>query len=843
MPHSAYDIAKVLDPDYERTGSGFKCRCPAHNDNNPSLHISDGKDGKILVHCHTGCDARDVIAELKARNLWPEAEKPDKAKPARKGKINIIKTYDYFDPETGELRMQVCRLDPKDFRQRRPDPNSQTGRSWSVPAEHRILYNLVAVSKLAPEKVVLIVEGEKDVDRLAQMGIVATCNPGGAGKWFPEYNKWLAGRHVVLVPDNDPQMVDPKTKQPKFHRDGRPVHVGQDHMDDIGAQLQGVAASVKILHLPELPLKGDVYDWIEAGGTREQLGRLVAAAPAWSPPVAPERPAPDTGLEPVTDINAILKKSHLDAANDNKPFRWLGIGEGNVFYYLSAVTQQILPLAGSAHTKRNLMVLAPLAFWEERFPAKLGFAEDAAVNWLMGNSGKMPMFDPDKVRGCGAWWDDGRVVVHAGDKLYVDKTPTDLGFGNSRYTYENRPARRINIDDPLPVAEARKFLELNQMMPWTNDLHALYSAGWCVVAPIGGVLDWRPNIWVTGSKGSGKSYVMSKLINRSLGDNRLFVASSTTEAGIRQSLRRDAIPVLFDEAEGEDRKAVERVQNVLSLVRSSSSETGADIAKGTSGGNAMSFKIRSCFAFSSINASIVQQSDASRFVILELSPRKRQHDQHELARRSAFMTDEYISRFQARSIAMAAVIRHNAAMLGTAVAAYMGEQRAGDLIGPLLAGAYALMSDDRLTYEQAEKWVGKLDLGEQKAEVESMSDEQHLLDYLMQQKLTRVPTIWGDKDLTVFEVITMSRQDTEPGNKDRAEATLNRLGIKTDGDQHIIVSNTADGIRRLLEGTPWSVKWGQTLKRLPDAYSTDNTTFGASGIKPRAVKVYLPIFR
>ena len=54
-----------------------------------------------------------------------------------------------------------------------------------------------------PAAPVFVVEGEKDVDNLAEVGILATCNHGGAGKWPLETSQWLAGRDVVILPDND----------------------------------------------------------------------------------------------------------------------------------------------------------------------------------------------------------------------------------------------------------------------------------------------------------------------------------------------------------------------------------------------------------------------------------------------------------------------------------------------------------------------------------------------------------------------------------------------------------------------------------------------------------------
>jgi putative DNA primase/helicase len=91
------------------------------------------------------------------------------------------------------------------------------------------------------------------------MGIVATTNPQGAGKWRQEYNASLAGKRVVIFPDND--------------------EPGEQHALQVARSLLPVATGVKIVRLPDLPPKGDVSDWLEAGHSKDDLFALVTAAP------------------------------------------------------------------------------------------------------------------------------------------------------------------------------------------------------------------------------------------------------------------------------------------------------------------------------------------------------------------------------------------------------------------------------------------------------------------------------------------------------------------------------------------------------------------------------------
>lgn len=778
-----------------RSAGGFIAQCPAHNDRNPSLSISETKEGKILVKCHAGCSNDSVIETLKGKGLWPEPER----KPARKVMKTIVSTYDYADPDTGEVVMQVVRYEPKDFRQRRP--NGSGGWDWSVPASKRILFNLPAVK--ASNKLVCVVEGEKDVEGLAKIGVVATCNPGGAGKWQDNYTAALAGRDVCILPDNDP--------------------AGEQHAEIVARSLYGVARSVRIVRLPDLPNKGDVTDWLSIGGDRDTLGGYYRGAGDYSPPVA----------DPEPTVSAVFEASQpaIDA-----PFRCLGYNRGT-YYYLSLGTQQMTALTCAGHTTANLLGMAPLTYWEREFPSRTGFDVNTAMNALMRQCEKAGIFTPEMLRGRGAWWDDGRIVLHLGSLLYVDRTPSNPVAVRSRFVYERAEPMHADIDHPMTLKEAGEFLDLIRMMPWEHDIDALYVAGWCVLAHIGGVLPWRPHIWVVGSKGSGKSHVMSQVIRPVLGDNCVFLQGETTEAGIRQTLRYDALPVLFDEAEGEDTRATDRLQRILGLVRQSSSETGGKIAKGTVNGTAMSFQIRSCFAFSSINASLVQQSDRSRVTVVELKPEKRKHNLDELlAAEARVLNEANIQRFYSRAISMAPIIRANALVFSKAVAAVMGEQRAGDQLGTLLAGAWSLQSDDAVTFEQATEWVGKQDWGDQKEEVHGQSDEANLLAFLMQQQV-RFSTQNGTRDLAIGELVAMADSGLYDESRS-ATQILGRYGLKI-SENGLVISNSADGLKRMLAKTPWSVNWGKVLRRLPNARVCGVTYFGYPKSESRAVWVPL----
>lgn len=172
-----------------KSGRGYVARCPAHDDQNPSLSLCV-VDGMLLVHCHAGCEQRDIIAALKARGLWTED--------GRTQRSIIAATYNYTD-EAGQLLYQVVRKEPKGFFQRRPDGYG----GWiNKKGERQVLYRLREVLE-AP--IVFVVEGEKDVETLRDFGFAATTAAGGAkAPWLSQFTDALCGREVILIPDRDP---------------------------------------------------------------------------------------------------------------------------------------------------------------------------------------------------------------------------------------------------------------------------------------------------------------------------------------------------------------------------------------------------------------------------------------------------------------------------------------------------------------------------------------------------------------------------------------------------------------------------------------------------------------
>jgi DNA primase len=137
-------------------------------------------------------------------------------------------------------------------------------------------------------RLVAIVEGEAKADLLGKWGIAATCNAGGAGKWTAEHAAFFKNARAVILADND--------------------EAGFRHRDDVGRSLEGIAASIRQLDLPEWQPKGDVINWAEAGGTAERLLELITtAAVAWEPRAPAEDDRIGSGVPEYSDDALALK--------------------------------------------------------------------------------------------------------------------------------------------------------------------------------------------------------------------------------------------------------------------------------------------------------------------------------------------------------------------------------------------------------------------------------------------------------------------------------------------------------------------------------------------------------
>jgi phage/plasmid primase-like uncharacterized protein len=213
----------------------------------------------------------------------------------------VVAEFPYQD-ESGNLLFAVERLEylrtdggyilkdgkrKKTFRQKRPDPARPGNWLFNIDGVRVVPYRLPELLEaIAQQRLVFVVEGERKADALAGLGLAATYNAMGAGNWKPEHAAFLRSANVVLLPDND--------------------DAGFAHIHSLAASLAGIAVRVRVLILPDLPVKGDVIAWMKSGGTREQFDALVADALLWMPSPETDKPSDEQKAKAQADEQKLI---------------------------------------------------------------------------------------------------------------------------------------------------------------------------------------------------------------------------------------------------------------------------------------------------------------------------------------------------------------------------------------------------------------------------------------------------------------------------------------------------------------------------------------------------------
>jgi RecA-family ATPase len=254
----------IAAKDYIRSKLGMPPWQP--NGKGGNGYISPGKEmTRAAVELRNGKPAVSASSVPAAPASQPGPDTPSR----------VIATYPYVGAD-GELLYEVQRMEPKSFRQRRPLAGG--GYAWNLGDMQPVLYRLPELLKF-PDATVFLCEGEKDADRVASLDLTAT-TISGSTTWTPELAEPLRGRDVIILVDND----TPGTA--KAEKAARALH--------------GVAASVRLLLLPDLPSGGDISDYLDAGNSKEKLEQHCLSAPLFNPLAA--TPSPET--LPFVDMSA-----------------------------------------------------------------------------------------------------------------------------------------------------------------------------------------------------------------------------------------------------------------------------------------------------------------------------------------------------------------------------------------------------------------------------------------------------------------------------------------------------------------------------------------------------------
>jgi putative DNA primase/helicase len=413
-------------------------------------------------------------------------------------------------------------------------------------------------------------------------------------------------------------------------------------------------------------------------------------------------------------------RNSKDDQNDHaKPFRALGYDSG-IMYLISKQQLQVLPFKARDLKEANLLLLAPLRWWINQYPQydNAGNVKNTpdwtkAADDIIQSCNASGVYSPEAIKGLGFWRDGDRVIRHMGNILedVASGNPISMLDKSLKGVYQRDAKQDVATTERATDEQLGLFLDAVNRIYWKHETHGQLLLGWIALAPFCGLLDWRPHIWVTGEHGAGKSDTVLEAIRVGMGSGHFISAKgSTTEAGLRQRLKCNAIPAVIDESEPNTNKDRLRLDGLLTLARNASSDDEAIAIKGTVSGEASSFRIRTMCCFASINPYIKELADQSRIAVLEIEKKPQTtatKDDFQTIKRNFLALDKlnFGTLFTNLIISRLATLEANLLVFIEAAGDILGSARDGKQYGSLLAGYTTLLSDKPVDLGTARSYV------------------------------------------------------------------------------------------------------------------------------------------
>ena len=513
-----------------------------------------------------------------------------------------------------------------------------------------------------------------------------------------------------------------------------------------------------------------------------------------------------------------------------------------------------------------------------------GWRPDDVAMLLMDVAARKGVWDArEKVRGRGAWLgDDGALILHSGNHVLIEgrwRRPgeySDMVYPTAppgpKPAAERKPAielapllvgslRARGIEIAEDISAGALVFELIKTWNWARpDIDPHLLMGWIMCGPFGGAFDYRPLVWVTGDKATGKS-ALQKLIAYLLGDGGLLQSPDATEAGVRQILGQQTLPVAIDEAEADANNS--KILALVRLARLAASSQG-DLVRGGQDHKGHNFKARTCFLFTSILVPPIPPQDKSRLAVLELGElpgelREPQMDKREIAALGAQLRREFVDSWHYWPDMLN---RYRNTLID--VGGHGG--RVADQFGTLLAGAHMVI-DPNSTMSDVWEWGNRLRVSTLAETSDNATEAElcigHLLSTLVQLQGHGTPRLVSDwlwqaaQPLPDMMMVGTDGLDEVAGQKRAANKMLEKIGLRvltapmpkpdavddgrprpTPGRQYVAIASAHQGLARQFEGQRWAGGvWSQAVKRLEGAIPGQTQRIGNAPVKCTLIPV------
>lgn len=513
----------------------------------------------------------------------------------------------------------------------------------------------------------------------------------------------------------------------------------------------------------------------------------------------------------------------------------------------SPVLKQVVYLRPEQLTPKVLLSVCGIYWLDALFgpevkdsvPNEYGFDDQMCIKYLVSECHDTGAFSPGQVRPEGVYREADTLVVNTGAEVFrSDGKPVLPLVAQGGHAYMQAGMGLGLTPRLLPASrsDVKAFERFLDSWTFRGKSDPVLLMGWFAAATYSGALERRPHICVTGRRGLGKT-LLRDVLGGFFGPAALLVDGSSTMAGISQSLAGRPIPVFVDEAEMH--ASGSSLRQVVRAARSAYSSSGEGRVVGSGSGKARSAPLVSPFFFSCVQPPQFEASDASRWIMVEVTGLKPEA----AANPSRFIHDEQYRTGVGARLRMLLVRRwpvFSSAQLvfRSVLLKKLSDARLAETLAPVFAGYWALKNQNPAKPADAEKLVVKL-CSTVDASREQPADELECLNSLL-TKLVTARSLRGEGKVSIAEMIQrVCCGDTQ------SDIQLQRLGIrvlcKAGGEWalSVPVSTSHQGLHSLFIGTRWARgNWGAVLKRLPEA---QNATQRVLGVATKVIEFPLPV--
>lgn len=667
----------------------------------------------------------------------------------------------------------------------------------------RSLYN---IEKYTGSKV-LIVEGNKCAD--IEVEDFQSITWWGGGNQIDNYD-WTPlkdNEDVIIWPDYDVKNFDDGAVMPDVMQPGLKAAL----------KIQSKLKKAKILNVYQYcrehnkPDGWDIYDAKEDG---LDLINFIEEVGVYEENKLKES---GKGLENNSSIddNSVYNSDDKNYKTVTpQPFIFMGHDNGH-HYFLVDRSSIIKSISFGSFSNGKLLELAPYSFWGFNFPKKDGFDLQLASDWIIHESESKGFYKKEHVRGAGIWMDENRIIVNSGLNLYDEKGSRIQNFDTKYFYTHSQKTMGTFSGEVATNDQGAQLMNLFLAQGFETEYEAFVALGWSLIAPFAGILKWRPHIWITGPKMSGKSYFLENIVQPLIGEFIHIGSGKDSAPGIYRSVKSDPVPILLDEMEpgkNSNKDTIRRIEEKLELARNASSDFSGHITlANTNSGGSDSFFIRSPFCFASIvpyipNAAIESRILTCRLKSMEFSKTKVAKTKEIM--KTGIMLDPGIFRrkiFQNLRWTIKYI-----ELLKKIITEESGDIRFADNLAPLFAASYSIVNDGKMPDEQKVLEFVK-DMLSQIDKKDNETDEDKLLRCLFD----RVLRVDAQKSLSIAELLQDNAKLTDRDSD--YDMVLKRHGIKVhnqkDGAQYLAIATAHSQIQEMLQETMYSGQYVQVLKR------------------------------